>query len=832
VVRVLLAEGGQRCEKEDLHSRPLPSPPQAYAASTPRLTPASAARLSLATTLTGHEGCVNRLAWDEGGQWLGSVSDDRCLIIRPLAACVGDEEVEGEQGGTVRLATSHFSNIFGVAFLPAPSCALPRQAVTGAMDGTVQLHDLSGWGGGGHGGGDGGQGGRPPPPPPAAASLRRRRGGGGGPAPARPRPIPTLHGATLAVLPCHTGRVKQVAVAPGEPHLFFSAAEDGTARLFDGRDPALMPRGTGPGGQRRSAGAANVFAAPTAGGAATVARGGGVPLKSLALCPSRPWLVALAGDDPFLRVYDRRLAGPASMAGARARAPLLSLAPPHLLIRPAPHSDRPGAGAAAHATFVDWSPTGLELLGNYSGDGVYRFDCGGGLLGGGGGAASNPLVPPPGWPPALPARRRQAAVAAAAPPGLWVPPTRVSAANALRPPLPPWATSASGGLGALPPAARAAARRPGGMGDGVAPLGDPEHAFPHPAAAQPWVDDVDCVTAALVAAPGAPFLLHRRSRALSFRLWAGDAWESLLDAIAALAADPASTDAMADAQTALSFLDVGVGAGETHDFDWDWEGSSSGGREGGGGGGVGGSSGGGARARPAPPQAWPGGVLPSARYLGALNLATDIKEARFFGDTIVAGSDDGLAVLWPAGRPGAGASAALPVPLCAALEADDDICNCVLPHPFLPLLATSGLEDVVRVWGLGGGGEGDDDGGGDPCARRPPRAAGAALPALRGVVSAPAELAAILATNATLSGPNGGSGIFGFPPPRPRPRGGWPAQGPPAVPAGLPLPLADAMRRHGLPSIPAGLPNELQAALRANPLLMMQFLDVASNGPG
>jgi hypothetical protein len=40
------------------------------------------------------------------------------------------------------------------------------------------------------------------------------------------------------------------------------------------------------------------------------------------------------------------------------------------------------------------------------------------------------------------------------------------------------------------------------------------------------------------------------------------------------------------------------------------------------------------------------------------------------------------------------------------------------------------------------------------------------------------------------------------------------------------------MRRHGLPSIPAGLPNELQAALRANPLLMMQFLDVASNGPG
>ena len=32
------------------------------------------------------------------------------------------------------------------------------------------------------------------------------------------------------------------------------------------------------------------------------------------------------------------------------------------------------------------------------------------------------------------------------------------------------------------------------------------------------------------------------------------------------------------------------------------------------------------------------------------------------------------------------------------LKADEDVVNCVQPHPTLPLLATSGIESVVRLW--------------------------------------------------------------------------------------------------------------------------------------
>ena len=33
-----------------------------------------------------------------------------------------------------------------------------------------------------------------------------------------------------------------------------------------------------------------------------------------------------------------------------------------------------------------------------------------------------------------------------------------------------------------------------------------------------------------------------------------------------------------------------------------------------------------------------------------------------------------------------------------ALQADEDVANCVQPHPSLPVLATSGIENVVRLW--------------------------------------------------------------------------------------------------------------------------------------
>ncbi|CAM9912127.1 unnamed protein product [Discosporangium mesarthrocarpum] len=36
--------------------------------------------------------------------------------------------------------------------------------------------------------------------------------------------------------------------------------------------------------------------------------------------------------------------------------------------------------------------------------------------------------------------------------------------------------------------------------------------------------------------------------------------------------------------------------------------------------------------------------------------------------------------------------------LVRAVRADEDVLNCVQPHPNLPIIATSGMESVVRLW--------------------------------------------------------------------------------------------------------------------------------------
>ncbi|TYZ65821.1 hypothetical protein PybrP1_001548 [[Pythium] brassicae (nom. inval.)] len=79
------------------------------------------------------------------------------------------------------------------------------------------------------------------------------------------------------------------------------------------------------------------------------------------------------------------------------------------------------------------------------------------------------------------------------------------------------------------------------------------------------------------------------------------------------------------------------------------------------------------------------------RYIGYCNCETDIKEAAFFGGNdayIVAGSDDGRAYFWhkASGK------------LVNAIAADQTILNCVRPHPFDACIATSGIEDVIRLW--------------------------------------------------------------------------------------------------------------------------------------
>ena len=80
-----------------------------------------------------------------------------------------------------------------------------------------------------------------------------------------------------------------------------------------------------------------------------------------------------------------------------------------------------------------------------------------------------------------------------------------------------------------------------------------------------------------------------------------------------------------------------------------------------------------------------------ARFCGHCNTTTDIKEANFFGsegEYIVAGSDDGSFFLWEKSTTN----------LLRILKGDESIVNCLQPHPSACILATSGIDPVVRLW--------------------------------------------------------------------------------------------------------------------------------------
>lgn len=79
------------------------------------------------------------------------------------------------------------------------------------------------------------------------------------------------------------------------------------------------------------------------------------------------------------------------------------------------------------------------------------------------------------------------------------------------------------------------------------------------------------------------------------------------------------------------------------------------------------------------------------RFVGSCNTTTDIKEANFFGKNgqfIIAGSDCGCMLMWDRSTTN----------LIEAWQGDDSIVNCLQPHPTSCLVATSGLDPVVRLW--------------------------------------------------------------------------------------------------------------------------------------
>jgi len=78
------------------------------------------------------------------------------------------------------------------------------------------------------------------------------------------------------------------------------------------------------------------------------------------------------------------------------------------------------------------------------------------------------------------------------------------------------------------------------------------------------------------------------------------------------------------------------------------------------------------------------------RYTGHCNIRT-VKEVNFYGprsEYVVSGSDCGRVFIWDKKT----------AQLVNMMVGDRDVVNCASGHPFDPTLATSGIENNVKIW--------------------------------------------------------------------------------------------------------------------------------------
>ena len=169
----------------------------------------------------------------------------------------------------------------------------------------------------------------------------------------------------------HTARVR--ALAPLDPHVAATGSDDGTAARLDVRAPPPGPGVPPPilADLRARPGCARS-------GASAGAPARAVRVAAVAVDAARPWLLATGGNDPVVRVFDVRAAGPGA-------APVAAFAPSHLLAGRGPR-----AGAGAGVTGLVFADGGARLLASHAGDAVYEFDCVRDARAGWGGAAASP----------------------------------------------------------------------------------------------------------------------------------------------------------------------------------------------------------------------------------------------------------------------------------------------------------------------------------------------------------------------------------------------------------------------------------------------------------
>ncbi|KAL3690571.1 hypothetical protein R1sor_016880 [Riccia sorocarpa] len=271
-------------------------------------------RLELENVMEGHQGCVNALAWNNKGSLLLSGSDDTKVNIWDY----------GSRKLVHDIHTGHSGNIFCTKFMPETGDDV---VVSGAGDAEVRVHRVSRLGG--------------------------RKG------------ERTSSSEQIAIFRCHSKRVKKLAVEDGNPHVIWSASEDGTLRQHDLRESIRCPAIGGAPHDCRNVlldlrnGAKKSLQDPPR---------QCLDLKTCAVSPTRPHHLLIGGSDAFARLYDRRMLPPLTSVQQPTKPPpcVCYFCPAHL-------SDFSRSGL--HLTHVTFSPNGEEVLLSYSGEHVYLMDA-------------------------------------------------------------------------------------------------------------------------------------------------------------------------------------------------------------------------------------------------------------------------------------------------------------------------------------------------------------------------------------------------------------------------------------------------------------------------
>ncbi|XP_025099110.1 WD and tetratricopeptide repeats protein 1-like [Pomacea canaliculata] len=623
-----------------------------------QVTPALISRLGLEAELDGHQGCVNCLEWNETGSLLASGSDDVQVILwDPFL----------HRSKTI-IRTGHQGNIFSVKFLPASG---DSTLVTGAADCKIRVHDLN---------------------------MQE----------------------TMQVFSCHAGRVKRIATAPNLPFVFWSAAEDGCIMQFDLRCPEMS-----------SSHPSNILINLNA------HMGDHAEAKCIAVNSLRPELIAVGANDPYVRVYDRRMLACRSMKLPGDPNTRFPWDHPHLepvegedyslpegcvqyFIAghlPQKQPDYRKRYRTLASTYVTFGPTGAELLVNLGGEQIYLFDinakrtarqlhalpsaC---YVGSGATKGATACVSSNGY-----SLHRNGTTANGVTNGI----SRHSVLPAPTTTLTLYPDSSLSDEGGSSEQQQEKKRLRGDAPHMTALVDRLKKHANTCFEKEQYSKAVYLYNQAIARSPGTPVLLANRAAAYMKRKWDGDLYAALRDCHTALSIEPNHMKAhfrmarclheLGWVQEAYDCLNIfktkfpdyatshacqalerdikAVLFSKVNGAD-DSESSRA-------------EETGSQRRKAAfstQEKHWQQMAYDyELRFCGHCNTTTDIKEANFFGSNgqyIVAGSDDGSFFIWEKETTN----------IVRVLRGDDSIVNCLQPHPTSCLLATSGIDPVVRLW--------------------------------------------------------------------------------------------------------------------------------------